>query len=107
LSAVDKSGRLADRSVVRALRWCPGTRLDIRESHGLITVRPADDGVHRIDDRGHLSLPLAARRWCHIAAGDRVLLTADLATGAVVVYPLPVLSELLAGTRPAAAGDPR
>lgn len=105
LSAVDKSGRVADRSVVRALGWCSGTRLDIREHAGMITIRPASDGVHRIDDRGHLCLPLAARRWCHIASGDRLLVVADPATAVVVAYPLPVLGQLLAGNPAAAAGD--
>lgn len=61
LSAVDQSGRVADRSVVRALGWSPGTRLDIREHDGLITIRSAADGVHVIDVRGYLHLPLAAR----------------------------------------------
>jgi hypothetical protein len=100
-----KSGRVADRSVVRALGWCPGTRLDIREHRGLITIQPAGDGVHRIDDRGHLCLPLAARRWCHIATGDRVLLAADPTTAVVVAYPLPVLGQVLAIHATAAGGD--
>src|SRR5215207_4587566 len=39
LSAVDKSGRVADRSIVRALGWIPGTRLGIREQAGIIVAR--------------------------------------------------------------------
>lgn len=103
LSAVDRSGRVADRGILRALGWSPGTRLDVREQDGLITIRVAVDGVHRIDDQGHLRLPLAARRRCRLATGDRVLLAANPATGMVVAYPLPVLDELLAG--PASGGD--
>lgn len=61
----------------------------------MITIRPAADSVYRIDEQGHLRLPLAARRWCHIAAGDRVLLVANPATGSVVAYPLPLLGQLL------------
>jgi hypothetical protein len=34
---------------------------------GTIVVALADDGVHRIDDRGHLLLPAVVRRWCHPA----------------------------------------
>jgi hypothetical protein len=104
MSAVDKSGRVADRSIVRALDWRPGTRLDIREHGGLITIRPAADGVHHIDDRGHLRLPLAARRWCRVATGDRVLLAADPADGVLVAYPLPLLDRLLMDARPARTG---
>jgi bifunctional DNA-binding transcriptional regulator/antitoxin component of YhaV-PrlF toxin-antitoxin module len=102
LSAVDKSGRVADRSIVRALGWAPRTRLDIREHSGIVVARPAADGVHRVDDRGHLRLPLAVRRWCRLGAGDRVLCTADAARGVLVAYPLPVLGRLLTG-QPAAA----
>jgi hypothetical protein len=99
LSAVDKSGRVADRSVVRALGWAPGTRLDIREQAGIIA---APDGVCRVDGRGHLRLPLAARRRCRLAVGDRVLLAADCAAGVLLAHPLAALDRLLAGARAAA-----
>lgn len=104
LSAVDKSGRVADRSIVRALGWLPGTRLDIREQLGIILARPAADAVHCIDDRGYLHLPLAVRRWCHLTAGDRVLLAADRGTGVLVAHPLTVLDRLLASIHTAIAG---
>lgn len=104
LSAVDKSGRVADRSIVRVLGWVPGTRLDIREQAGIIVARPAVDGVHYVGDRGHLHLPLAVRRWCRLTAGDRVLLAADPATGRLVAHPLAVLDRLLADVHAAVAG---
>jgi hypothetical protein len=104
LSAVDKSGRVADRSVVRALGWAPGTRLDIREQAGIIVAAAAPDGTCRVDGRGHLRLPLAARRRCRLAAGDRVLLAADCAAGVLLAYPLAALDRLLAGARGTAAG---
>jgi hypothetical protein len=104
LSAVDKSGRVADRSIVRVLGWVPGTRLDIREQAGIIVACAAADGVHCIGDRGHLHLPLAVRRWCRLTAGDRVLLAADCATSVLVAHPLAVLDRLLAGVHPAMAG---
>jgi bifunctional DNA-binding transcriptional regulator/antitoxin component of YhaV-PrlF toxin-antitoxin module len=103
---VDKSGRVADRSIVRVLGWRPGTRLDIRERAGVITAYAVSDGVHRIDDRGHLCLPLAVRRWCRLAAGDRVLLAAHRDIGVLVAHPLAVLDRLLAGVPAAmAAGE--
>jgi hypothetical protein len=71
MSAVDKSGRVADRSIVRALGWMPGTRLDIREQAGIIVASAACDGVHRIDDRGHLHLALAVHRWCRLSRRPR------------------------------------
>jgi hypothetical protein len=95
VSAMDKSGRVADRSIVRTLGRVPGTRLDIRERAGIVVARAARDGVHRIDDRGHLCLPLAVRRWCRLAAGARLLFAADPATGVLVAHPLTVLDRLL------------
>jgi hypothetical protein len=106
LSAVDKSGRVADRSIVRVLGWLPGTRLDIREQAGIVVVRGACDGVHRIGDRGYLHLPLAVRRWCRLGAGDQVLLAADRAAGVLVAHPLVVVDRLLAGLHaPIGAGE--
>jgi bifunctional DNA-binding transcriptional regulator/antitoxin component of YhaV-PrlF toxin-antitoxin module len=100
VSAVDKSGRVADRSAVRALGWAAGTRVTIRERGGTIVVAPATDGVHRIDDRGYLLLPLAVRRWCRLATGDRLLLVADPATKMLD-------GALFRGARPTARRHPR
>jgi bifunctional DNA-binding transcriptional regulator/antitoxin component of YhaV-PrlF toxin-antitoxin module len=104
VSAVDKSGRVADRSAVRVLGWAPGTRVSIRERAGTIVVAPAADGVHRVDARGYLLLPLAVRRWCHLRAGDRLLLAADPAVGVLVGHCLAVLDRLLADVHAAFAG---
>ncbi|WP_123601341.1 AbrB/MazE/SpoVT family DNA-binding domain-containing protein [Micromonospora sp. Llam0] len=82
----------------------PGTRLDIREKAGIIVDRPAADAVHFIDDRGHLRLPLAVRRWCRLTAGDRLLLTANRGSGVLVAYPLAVLDRLLADVHAAVEG---
>src|SRR5207244_6349436 len=87
-SAVDKSGRVADRSIVRVLGWVPGRRLDIREQAGIVVASAATDGVHSISERGHLHLPLAVRRWCRLAAGDRILLAADRPACVLVPFPL-------------------
>jgi bifunctional DNA-binding transcriptional regulator/antitoxin component of YhaV-PrlF toxin-antitoxin module len=106
LSAVDKSGRIADRSMVRTLGWAPGTRLDIREQAGIVVARTATDGVYRIDDRGHLHVPLTVRRWCHLTTGDRLLLAADPVTGVLVIHPLATLDRLLASIHAAVtSGD--
>ncbi len=40
LAAVDCRGRVADRAVMHALGWTPGTRLDIRETRGLLVSAP-------------------------------------------------------------------
>jgi hypothetical protein len=101
---VDKSGRVADRSIVRTLGWASGTRLDIRERVGIIVATAASDGIHRIDGHGHLHLPLPVRRWCRLAAGDRLLFAADPAVGVLTAYPLALLDRVLADARTAGAG---
>jgi hypothetical protein len=105
LSAIDRSGRLADRSILRVLDWPAGLRLDICERAGVIAVRAAADGAGWIDARGFLQVPLTVRRWCRLSAGDRLLLAADPATGVLLSYPGPVLDALLAGARPDRDGD--
>ncbi|WP_328418598.1 AbrB/MazE/SpoVT family DNA-binding domain-containing protein [Micromonospora sp. NBC_00389] len=104
LSAVDKSGRVADRSILRALGWVPDTRLHIREHTGIIVASATTHGVHCVGEPGYLHLPLAVRRWCRLAAGDRVLLAADRGSGVLMAYPLAVLDRLLAGVQVAMAG---
>jgi hypothetical protein len=105
LSAIDRSGRLADRSILRVLGWPPGLRLDIREGGGVIAACAAADGASGVDHRGFLYLPLTVRRWCRLAAGDRLLLAADPVTGVLVGYPVPVLDALLAAARTAGGGE--
>jgi hypothetical protein len=58
--------------------------------------------VHCISERAFLTLPLTVRRWCRIAAGDKVLLAADRATGVLVIHPMAVLHTLLADVHAAA-----
>jgi hypothetical protein len=104
MSVVDKSGRLTDRSIVRALGWIPGTRLDVHERDGLIVVYPAADGVHCVSQRAFLKLPLTVRRWCGIRSGDRVLVAAHPATGVLVLHSLTKLHTLLTDGHAAALG---
>ena len=104
VSAVDKSGRVADRNVIRVMGWAPGARVSIRERGGTIVVALADDGVHRIDDRGHLLLPAVVRRWCQLQAGDRLLFAADCATGVLVGHCFTMVDGLLADVHAAVVG---
>jgi hypothetical protein len=102
LSAADHSGRIADRTIITALGWAPGTRLHIREQAGPVVVTRDGGGVHRVSDRGYLHLPLAVRRWWRLGAGDRVLLTADRGSGVLVVHPPTVVGTLASGAHAAA-----
>jgi hypothetical protein len=100
MSTVDKAGRIADRSVIRALGWPPGIQLTICEQAGSLVAVPADGGTCRVDRQGHMILPLAARRWCHLTAGDPLLIAADPACSRLVGYPVAVLDRLLGAVLP-------
>jgi hypothetical protein len=56
-SAVDDRGRVVDRVVLRALGWCAGHRLDIRESTGTLTAVPDPAGSHQVTAQGYLRIP--------------------------------------------------
>ncbi|MFG1611050.1 hypothetical protein [Actinoplanes sp. NPDC049265] len=99
LSAVDRSGRIADRGIVRALGWTPRQHLDVRVYRGTVVARPKAGATGRVDRRGFLLLPLPVRRRCELHPGDRLLLAADLDAGVLTGYPLPVLGPLLAATQ--------
>ncbi|MFY1681632.1 hypothetical protein ACN265_08905 [Micromonospora sp. WMMD730] len=108
VAALDASGRIADSGVVRALGWVPGTRLHIHAGAGLVVLRADRQGVFTVTGQGHLRLPAAARQWCGLTAGDRVLLAACPADRLLVVHPpaavdamvVPVHAAVLGGGRP-------
>jgi bifunctional DNA-binding transcriptional regulator/antitoxin component of YhaV-PrlF toxin-antitoxin module len=80
---------------MRALGWAPGTRLDVRETGGLVLVTADRQGVFGLTRQGHLRLPVAVRRWCGLATGDRVLLAAEPGDGLLVVHPLAALDAMI------------
>jgi bifunctional DNA-binding transcriptional regulator/antitoxin component of YhaV-PrlF toxin-antitoxin module len=95
LAAVDCRGRVADHTIVTALGWAPGTRVNIRESQGLLVIRPDAHGVFSVTKQGHLRLPAPVRHCCGLVPGDRVLLAADPQRGLLVVYPPAALDDVL------------
>jgi hypothetical protein len=104
LAALDASGRIADRAVVRALGWAPGTRLHIQEGGGLIVVRLDRQGVFTVTGQGHLHLPATVRHWCGLTVGDRVLLAASPPDGLLVVHPPASLDALIVQLHTAVLG---
>jgi hypothetical protein len=95
LATVDYHGRIADRAVTAAVGWSAGTRLSIGEDRGLIILVADECGVFALTRSGHLHLPIGVRRWCALAAGDRVLLVAEPAHDTVVVYPPAALDAMV------------
>jgi hypothetical protein len=96
-AAVDCNGRVAETAVLAALGWGPGLRLHLRECGGLLLVTADQQGVFRLTGQGHLRLSATVRRWCGLAAGDRVLLTADPAQRLLVVHPVPCQYSCVGG----------
>ncbi|KAA2252726.1 AbrB/MazE/SpoVT family DNA-binding domain-containing protein [Solihabitans fulvus] len=93
---MDSRGRIADHLTLRAMGWVPGTRLNIRETGGLLIIHSDTHGVFSISRQGHLRLPAPVRRWCALAAGDRVLLAADPVHCQLVVHPPAELDAMIA-----------
>jgi hypothetical protein len=108
LATIDCHGRIADRAVVGALGWAPGTRLGIRECGGLVLVTADREGVFSVTGQGHVRLPATVRRWCGLVTGDRVLLAADPARGVLVVHPPAALDAMIGQVHATVlAGDAR
>jgi bifunctional DNA-binding transcriptional regulator/antitoxin component of YhaV-PrlF toxin-antitoxin module len=95
VTSVDVSGRLGDRTLIRTLGWSPGTRLDVREDHERIVIVADSPGLFRVTCQGYLMLPAAARHWCRLASGDRVLAVAEPTDGWMVVHPPAALDAMV------------
>lgn len=93
---VDRSGRIHERALLRALGWEPGQELELDTTHDMITIASVPGGRHRVDDRGALALPAAARRMCGITIGRPVILAAAVHQQTLIVHPAAALARLLA-----------
>jgi bifunctional DNA-binding transcriptional regulator/antitoxin component of YhaV-PrlF toxin-antitoxin module len=104
LSTLSVTGRLGDREVLRRLGWAAGTRLEMREHHGLIVVTADPRGVFRVSGQGFLILPAVVRRWCRLRTGDRVLLVADPDASCLVIHPPASLAVMVSAAHAGAWG---
>jgi bifunctional DNA-binding transcriptional regulator/antitoxin component of YhaV-PrlF toxin-antitoxin module len=98
VTAVDRDGRLANRSPVTAMQWIAGQPVSFTIEPGPIAVARPGAGAG-VTVQGHLRLPLPVRRRSRITAGDRVLVVANPRDGEVLVITLTVLDELLTASR--------
>ncbi|MET7423646.1 AbrB/MazE/SpoVT family DNA-binding domain-containing protein [Dactylosporangium sp. NPDC005555] len=105
LAAVDNRGRIADGALFRALGWPPGTRLEVKAHLGLVLVRSDQQGVLSINRLGHLQLPVAVRRWCDLAPGDKVLLAAEPDQQLLVIHPPTTLDAMITQAHATLGGD--
>lgn len=104
LATLDDRGRLAERTVIRALSWPVRQRLALRETAGLLLLSAAADGVLEVTGQGHLRLPALLRHRYDLQAGDRLLLAADTRARRLIIYPPAALDALTAPHREAMGG---
>lgn len=93
---MDRSGRVHERILLRALGWEPGQRLEMDTLHGLIVVAPASTGPHVVDARGAFGLPASLRHLCGIEPGSPLVLAAVADAQVLVVHPGAIVADLLA-----------
>ena len=73
--------------------WSAGDEVAVTLDAGRIIVRPGSGSA--LDGRGRLTLGETARQALHLEAGDGVLLSADLASGFLVINPAHRCDEVL------------
>ncbi|GIH16029.1 hypothetical protein [Rugosimonospora africana] len=96
LARPDHSGRVTERGLLRALRWSPGHRIDIRSQGEMLVIASATAGRDVVGSRGELPLPASARQMCAITPGQRLLLAALVAHDLLVIHPASTVTRLLA-----------
>ena len=95
IGRVDGSGRVASNDIINALRWQPGSKLDVILTPRTIVIRAAPGGRLRVPPRPCIIIPSHARRPHGISPGDHVLIAAAPEFGLVIVYPLSALDEMI------------
>jgi hypothetical protein len=60
LSRVDDRGRVADRTIIRALGWTADTRVNMRVDADRVVIETTADGEYGLAERDRVPLP--ARR---------------------------------------------
>ncbi|WP_328402260.1 hypothetical protein [Nocardia sp. NBC_00403] len=100
IAVVGDAGRVADRAVLSALDWLPGTRLTVSCSEDrLILVRATTDGSVQVTRAGFFRVPVRKRRRVGLLEGDRVLLVAHCGRKRLLIHPPAVLDGLTSQIR--------
>jgi hypothetical protein len=101
-TAIDARGRLADRSMVRALAWCPGTPLTFHVVDRAVVEISPGIGATAVTARGHVRLPATIRHQCRLRTGDRLLMLIRPGDNRLLVFTAPLVEAALLGP----AGSP-
>ena len=105
LARVDRSGRVADRTVTGALGWRGGDRLTLTAGAGVVVIRRDPSGLVTVPPRACVPIPAALRHRCGLLPGDPVLLTGVPAEDILTAYSLAVVDQALAALIPFPACD--
>ena len=100
LGRIDTSGRVADRTVTRALGWRGGDRLTLTASAGMVTARRDPHGLAVLPPRHCMVIPATLRHRCGLLPGNPVLLAARPADDTLTAYSLAVVDQALAAYIP-------
>jgi hypothetical protein len=100
LGRIDASGRVADRTVTRALGWHDGDRLTLTACAGVVTARRDPNGLAVLPSRHCIVIPAALRYRCGLLPGDPVLVAARPAEDTLTAYSLAVVDQALAAHIP-------
>ncbi|MTD59096.1 AbrB/MazE/SpoVT family DNA-binding domain-containing protein [Amycolatopsis pithecellobii] len=96
MARVDRTGRVREWSVFDALGWRPGRRLRLEILDEVIVFVADPIGHHRVDERGAVTLPAAARQMCGIERGPALLLIGKPGERTLFVHSAKILTRLLA-----------
>ncbi|MCP2100000.1 hypothetical protein LV78_008005 [Actinosynnema pretiosum] len=108
-AAIDHSGRIPARRLLRALSWKPGDTTGAQLLRDAIALSLDPRSPHRIDTRDHVFVPLGLRDLTGIRTGDHVALFAAPRQRLLLVCPMRILHSLITEhwKLPGAAGEPR
>ncbi len=107
LARVDRSGRVADRTVTGALGWRGGDRLTLTAEAGVMIARRDPGGMITVPSRPYVVIPAPLRRRCGLRAGDHVLLAALPGQDTLAAYSFAVVDQALRAHAPASDGEGR
>jgi hypothetical protein len=77
LAHVDRSGRVADRTVTGALGWCGGDRLTLTAEAGVVVIRRDPSGLVTLPPRSCVPIPAALRHRCGLPSATPRLTAAS------------------------------
>jgi hypothetical protein len=96
VTPMDRRGRLADGSPIRAAGWRPGQPITIAVSQHPHVVIVKESGPDKITSGGHLRLPADVRHVCMLTTGDRLFVVVAVRPATTVaVYPMPTIEMII------------